>query len=46
MQARNILLKYHVSQLVHVYIWDNSVSIYTSYDATAINSVMTSTGMH
>ena len=36
-------LKCHMFKLVHVQIWDNYVSIYTSYEHTAINSVSMST---
>ena len=36
----------HICQLVHVHILDNYVSIYASYEATAINNVTSSTGKH
>ena len=35
----------HTCQLLHVHIWDNQVSIYTSYELNAINSVTRSTGI-
>ena len=43
--ATNILLKCHICQLLHVQIYDNYVSISTSYE-NAINSVTMTTGMH
>ena len=34
----------YISQLIYVHKWDNNVSIYTSYELTAIKNVTTSTG--
>ena len=39
-------LKCHIFQLPPVHIWDNQVSIYTSYELTAINNLTRSTGIH
>ena len=36
----------HVYQLIHVQISDNYLSIYTSYELNAINSVTTNTSTH
>ena len=36
----------HICQLLHMHIWYNYVSIYTSYELNAINNVNSSTGIH
>ena len=36
----------HTSQLIHVQIPDNYVSVYASYKLKAIKTVATSTGVH
>ena len=36
----------HICQLLHVYIWDYYISIYTSYVLTAINNVTRSSHIH
>ena len=42
----NMPLKCHICQLVHVQMPDNYISIYTSYEPTAINNVARDTGIH